>query len=56
MKRVKKILTRKECKSLYIPHGSDETRIVSLAEYVIEALYIPHGSDETIQGFGKVLF
>ncbi len=22
-------------------------RIVSLAEYVIEALYIPHGSDET---------
>ena len=32
---------------LYIPHGSDNTRIFVIVSYDIVNLYIPHGSDNT---------
>ena len=32
---------------IYIPHGSDNTRIFVIVSYDIVNLYIPHGSDNT---------
>ena len=34
-------------KSLYIPHGSDETYSYLIPDSILYCLYIPHGSDET---------
>ena len=37
-------------KSLYIPHGSDESKLVEERRHEACFLYIPHGSDESRRG------
>jgi len=33
---------------LYIPHGSDNTKLLKIYREALKQLYIPHGSDNTL--------